>query len=495
LYFDDGSEPIEATGEQWHEVLRAKKWVVSGYGTVFDQSNGQGIIPGILTTWYAERKALQKEKVNWGNKADNILKESGGEKTEAYYHAKAMEEFFDKKQMVKKLLLNSTYGALINKFDRFYDVRMGASTTGSGRQITAHMVSKIGELLNGEYIKTVKAPLLEMIREVDEIDSGEFFSGDVRKAKRLAAKRAARDEDGEDGEDGGQWIYINAADSIVYGDTDSCYFKTYGTNKDEAIAIADEIGDQVNNSFPQFMRDAFGCTEGYDQLIKAGREVVADRGIFQAKKKYVLRVANLDGKDIAPDDKKALKVMGGEIKKSDTPKVIQKFLKDVTLKILDGADYPTIETFVNDSRRKLKVSDELLLLGVSKSVNKLEMYQEDYNKFEAAGIKKVRLPGHVRAAINYNTHLEKVNDKINKPIKSGDKIKVFYVKANDFGYGSIAVPGDIENLPSWFLKDLEVDMKKTEGKLIDLKLESIFDPIGWEVPTLQSAKNNKLLDW
>jgi hypothetical protein len=167
----------------------------------------------------------------------------------------------------------------------------------------------------------------------------------------------------------------------------------------------------------------------------------------------------------------------------------------VTLKILDGADYPTIETFVNDSRRKLKVSDELLLLGVSKSVNKLEMYQEDYNKFEAAGIKKVRLPGHVRAAINYNTHLEKVNDKINKPIKSGDKIKVFYVKANDFGYGSIAVPGDIENLPSWFLKDLEVDMKKTEGKLIDLKLESIFDPIGWEVPTLQSAKNNKLLDW
>lgn len=527
LYFDDGSPEVTATGAEWYEFLRMKKWVVSGYGTVFDQSSGQGIIPGILTTWYAERKVLQKEKVKWGNKADEIAKAEG--KSEAYYKAKAMEEFYDKKQMVKKLLLNSTYGALINKFDRFYDVRMGASTTGSGRQITAHMVSKIGELLNGTYYQTTKISGDDEAEEDDEEtkeikanDGEDYFSLDPKDAKRQYQKdvRAAKkagfatveeyrkakakgihvDASGStvkfsgSGGQYGMWIYRNEADAIIYGDTDSCYFKTYGTNKEEAIAIADEIGDQVNASFPAFMRDTFGCTEGYDHLIMAGREVVADRGIFQAKKKYILRVVNLDGKDIAPDDKKALKVMGGEIKKSDTPKVIQEFLKKVTLKILDGLSEFEIGAFVNDARRKLKVSDQVLAIGVSKSVNKLEMYQADYVAFEDAGIKKVRLPGHVRAAINFNMHLDKVQDKTNKPIKSGDKIKVFYLKSNDYGYDSFALPGDIEEVPKWF-REFDVDMARTEGKLIDLKLESIFKPIGWEVPTIQLAKNKTLIEW
>ncbi len=463
LYFDDGGEPIDATGAQWNELLKVKKWVVSAYGTVFDQSSGQGIIPGILTTWYAERKILQKEKVIWGNKADEIFSKEG--KSYAYYEAKGMEEFYDKKQMVKKLLLNSSYGALINAYCRFFDTRMGASTTNTGRQITSHMISKISEILTGEYVKTVKT------------------AGDI-----------IVNED-ENEEDSNMWLYTNESDAIIYGDTDSCYFKTYSKNKEEAIIIADEVGEQVNTSFPDFMKEAFGCTEGYDQLIKAGREVVADRGIFQAKKKYILRVVNLDGKDVPAGDKKSLKVMGGEIKKSDTPKVIQKFLKDVTMKILDGESYTELETFVNTSRKKLKTSTDILSIGISKSVNKLELYTDEYNKFEVSGIKKVRLPGHVRASINFNNHLVKANDQVIQPIRSGDKIKIFYLRANDFGYTSIAVPGDTDNLPKWFIDDLSVDMKQTEQKLIDLKLGSIFDPIGWKVPTLNGAIVNKLVSF
>ena len=452
LYFEDGSH-AEYSGAEWYEILKAKKWAISAFGTVFDQGNGQGVIPGLLTSWYAERKTLQKLKVDWGNKADEF--KPG---TKEYEHAKYMEAYYDKKQMVKKLLLNSLYGAVINEHDRFFDPRMGASTTATGRKITGHMISKISELLTGEYTETVKT--------------------------------VTYNSDGEP-----ENVYSNNSIAPIYGDTDSCYFKTFATNKEEAIQIADTVGEQVNESFVPFMQDKFLCQPEYDVLIKAGREVVADRGIFQAKKKYILRVVNLDGKDVKPGSSKSLKVMGGEIKKSDTPKVIQKFLKEVTLKILDGATYGDMEVYVNEERKKFKSSTDLLSIGIPKGVNKLEAYYDDFVKFEKAGIKKARLPGHVRASINFNEHLKEVKELSIQPIQSGNKVKIFYLKPNDYQYASIAVPVDLEEIPNWFNSDFTVDIKKTEEKLIDLKLESIFGPLGWAVPTPNRAIANKLLQW
>jgi len=452
LYFEDGTY-AEHTGAEWYEILKAKKWAISAFGTVFDQGNGQGVIPGLLTSWYAERKSLQKLKLDWDNKADKC--EPGSEE---YKKCKYMVEYYDKKQMVKKLLLNSLYGAVINEYDRFFDPRMGASTTATGRKITGHMISKISELLTGEYAQVVKTVTI--------------------------------DKDGEP-----ENVYTCDSKAAIYSDTDSCYFNTFADNKEEAILVADTVGDQVNDSFIPFMQEKFLCQPTYDVLIKAGREVVADRGIFQAKKKYILRVVNLDGKDVKPGSAKALKVMGGEIKKSDTPKVIQQFLKETTLKILDGATYSEIETFVNNERKKFKTTTDLMSIGIPKGCNKLEMYYDEFVRYEKPGIKKVRLPGHVRSAINFNEHLKEVGDKVIQPIKSGNKIKVFYLKPNDMQYTSIAVPVDLEALPSWFKEDFAIDIKKTEEKLIDLKLESIFGPMGWAVPTPQSARNNKLLDW
>lgn len=459
LYFEDG-EYAQLTGKEWRKVLADNKWAVSAFGTVFDQGNGMGVIPGLLATWYSERKKLQAAKVEWGNKADT-LKAGSPE----YIHAKKMEEYYDKKQMVKKLNLNSLYGALINQYDRFYDFRLGASTTATGRQITGHMTSKIAELLTGEYTPVIKITDYEAM-EKDEAEDTYGYN-----------------------------VYECANDSVIYGDTDSNYFKTGAKNKEEAIAIADEIGVKVNESFIPFMREKFLCQPEYDVLIKAGREVVADRGIFQAKKKYILRVVNLDGKDVKPGSSKYLKVMGGEIKKSDTPKVIQAFLKEVTLKILDGVSYSDIEEYVNNERRAFKTATDMLSIGIPKAVNKLEMYYAQYLELEKPGVKRVRLPGHVRASINFNEHLLEIKDRMNQPIKSGNKVKIFYLKPNDQRFTSIAVPSDADSLPTWFKDDFIIDIAKTEEKLIDLKLESIFVPIGWLVPTFNRARANKLLVW
>jgi DNA polymerase elongation subunit (family B) len=457
LKLENDNDLVEKTGAEWYEILKSKSWAISGYGTVLDQSSGPGIVAAILGKWYAERKSLQKLKKEWGNKATSAKKEFGIDSVE-YKEAKTQEEFYDLKQGIKKVLLNSTYGALINEYDRFYDPRLGASTTGTGRQITTHMIQTTSMLITGK--------------------------------PQLLRKEFVRNNDGF-----AHKYYIDD-DSIITGDTDSCYFKTGASNKEEAIAIADAIGDGINESFPGFMEEAFCCTSGFKDLIAAGREIVADRSMFFAKKKYVARVVNLDGKDLDPNDKKALKIMGLEIKKSDTPKIIQKFLKEVVNMILDGKTYKELETYINEYRKNMFVAESNIVdLGISKSVNKLDQYTLEYTRLEKTGKGKARLPGHVRASINFNETLKEVGDNTINPIMSGSKIRVFYLAQNDHKFTSISIPSDLETLPSWFTERFTIDVKLTSSKLVDDKISILFAPLNWEVPTVQSALVNSLLEF
>lgn len=108
-------------------------WMLSANGTIFTYEK-EGIIPGLLKRWYAERKELQK-KLKAAIKAGNAIE----------------EEYWHKRQLVKKINLNSLYGALLNQGCRFFDQRLGQSTTLSGRQIVRHMSAKTNEIITGEY--------------------------------------------------------------------------------------------------------------------------------------------------------------------------------------------------------------------------------------------------------------------------------------------------------------------------------------------------------
>ena len=275
-----------------------------------------------------------------------------------------------------------------------------------------------------------------------------------------------------------------ANDILVHN---SCYFKTGANNKQDAIVVADEVTSVLNSTFQGFMQSAFNCQPGYDNLIKAGREVVAERALFQAKKKYVLKVVDLEGKSV---DK--LKSQGSEIKKSDTPKVIQAFLKDLMGMILGGKQYPDIEKFVNDSRKNLLGKDgDVFSMGVAKQANNVDAKYAEWQRVEKPGKGKVNLPGHIRAAINYNEEVQQHEDGA-KLIKAGDKVKVFYLKPNSRGFKSIAFPAELESFPSWFENEFSVDKKLTEEKMFDLKLSGVFSACGWEVPTPQLTLTNKI---
>ena len=129
--YENGRSDEMSAAEVWKLIFDSHKpWMLSANGTIFTYEK-EGVVPGLLTRWYSDRKDMQKK-----------LKEATTD---------ADREYWDKRQLVRKILLNSAYGALLNEHCRFYDKRIGQSVTLSGRQIVKHMMSNINESITGEY--------------------------------------------------------------------------------------------------------------------------------------------------------------------------------------------------------------------------------------------------------------------------------------------------------------------------------------------------------
>ncbi|MCB1711360.1 MAG: hypothetical protein KDH96_02410 [Candidatus Riesia sp.] len=121
---------VSKTGKEWREFFKNNNMCVSGYGTVFSMDT-YGIFPSILSDWFAERV-----------KYKGLMKQA---------QTKEEYQYYDRLQYIFKIKLNSFYGALLNGYFRFFDRRMGASVTASGRQILIHQASEINRLVTGEY--------------------------------------------------------------------------------------------------------------------------------------------------------------------------------------------------------------------------------------------------------------------------------------------------------------------------------------------------------
>ncbi len=424
---EDGTK-LSAPASQFREVFEKKKWACSGYGTIFNQ-NQDGIIPTILADWYARRKEYKKLMAE--------AKDAGDD-------AKAM--YYDKLQYVFKIKLNSFYGALTNKYFRFYDLRMGESTTGVGRKVLLHQCAQVCKELNGTY-------------QMPDNETFEYRSvGGIQKLK---------------------WHYGYTKDwAVVYGDTDSSYFVTYAKSSDAATEIGDGVANLVNDSFQEFMRREFLCTPGFDSIMQCEREVVSDRGIFVDKKRYILHLVDLDGWKC---DK--VKVMGLDTKKTTLPAHVSKELNNFVGRLLKKEDWKDISIDIVEYKEALMSHPDLMTIGLPKGVKGVEDYTKQY---ELLG-NDVRLPGHVAASILYNICLKEYKDKESTPIFSGMKIKVFYLKTKIGRFKSIAIPVDIEQVPEWFIRDFtdKIDLDAHLLRLVDKPLGNIIKAIDKEVPSRQ----------
>jgi DNA polymerase elongation subunit (family B) len=275
--------------------------------------------------------------------------------------------------------------------------------------------------------------------------------------------------------------YDYYGDSIVYGDTDSCYFSAHPIlkdqlNKDIAVELYDHIADQANDTFPSFCERAFHVPRRLC-VIKAGRELVADRSIFIKKKRYAVNIYDKEGKRLDVNGKLGkIKAMGLDLKRSDTPKYIQAFLSEVLDMVLAGKTREDVIEHIKQFKTELCKQDSWTK-GSPKSVNNLTMYGE-LEKNSKTG--KANMPGHVRAALNWN-FLRRVNsDNYSMKIVDGMKIIVCKLKQNPIGFTSIAYPTDELRLPSWFT-ELPFDDSAMETTLVDKKIENLLGVLNWEL--------------
>ena len=430
---------IDWEGNDKHDTISAAQvydlifesnqpWMLSANGTIFTYEK-EGVIPGLLKRWYKERKEMQA-KMRDAIKAGNGIE----------------EEYWAKRQLVKKILLNSLYGAILNPGCRFFDNRIGQSTTLTGRQIVKHMSAKVNEIITGEYNHTGKA--------------------------------------------------------IVYGDTDSSYFSAYNTlkeeidkgnipwDKDSVMALYDQICDEANTTFPKFMSETFHCPKSRSDVIAAAREIVASKGLFITKKRYAVLYYDIEGKRVDTEGKPGkIKAMGLDLKRSDTPVVIQDFLSNVLEMVLAGKEQQEVLDYITEFRTEFKTRPGWEK-GSPKRANKITEYG---NKEKKQG--KANMPGHVRASINWNTLKRMEDDKYSMTITDGAKVIVCKVKDNPMGFTSVAYPVDELRLPEWF-KKLPFNDAEMENSVIDEKLGNLIGVLEWDISSTRSDNNfNKLFDF
>ena len=375
-------------------------------GALF-RTDKKGFLPEMMQTMYDDRVKYKRAMLDAKQEY---------EKTKNPKLLKMISKF-DNIQMARKISLNSAYGAIGNNWFRYYNLPMAEAITTSGQLSIRWIEHKINEYMN-----------------------------DLLKTKD--------------------------ADYVIASDTDSVYIRF-----DELIekfkpkspvdfldTIAKEKIEPFINSAYQELAD---YTHAYDQKMQMKREVIADKGIWTAKKRYILNAHDVEG--VRYQEPK-LKIMGIEAVKSSTPAPCREKIKQALRIIMDG-DEKELNTFIQDFRKEfLTLPPEDV--AYPRSVNGLEKWTESHNLFKKGA------PIHVKGAILYN-HLVKKNKLSHKYpfIQEGDKIKFLHMQLpNIFQSSSISF---ITTLPKeiQFAVDYETQFEKS---FIE-PLHYITEKIKWNV--------------
>jgi DNA polymerase elongation subunit (family B) len=418
--WEDGRSDVLSGAEIYQLVFDSyMPWMLSANGTIFT-TEFEGVIPGILKRWYAERKELQK-KLKKAKDAGNAVE----------------IEYWDKRQLVKKILLNSLYCAILNPGCRFFDKRIGQSTTLTGRTIVKHMSAEVNNVITGTYDHVGK--------------------------------------------------------SMIYGDTDSCYFSAWPILKDDVnsgklewskekcITLMDQVCEQANTTFPDFMMKAFHCPKSRSDVIAAGREIIAQSGLFITKKRYAALVIDNEGFRTDIDGKAGkVKAMGLDLRRSDTPVFMQEFLSELLLMVLTDKPQSDVLERITEFRQQFHERPGYEK-GSPKRANKVGHYRRLEEKQG-----KANMPGHVRASINWNTLKRMNGDKYSQEIVDGMKVIVCKLKQNPLGYTSVAYPTDEMRIPQWF-KELPFDDAAMAETIIDNKLDNLIGVLNYP---LQDTKRH-----
>ena len=388
---------------------------VASTGQLFS-TKSKGVFPQIVDSLYNERTIVKKKALEAKQLLENTAKD------QVFERAQIEKDIarFDNEQMAVKILMNSLYGALSNKWFRYYDIRMAEAITISGQLTIRWAENTINEYLN-RILKT------------------------------------------------------NKVDYVIAIDTDSLYVRMgelvkqvmpNETDQDKICKFIDKVSEQkIEPLLEKTYKNLKEYVHAYDQRMHMKREIIASKVIFTGKKRYIANVLNNEGVQYA---KPKIKITGIESVRSSTPQVCRKLIEK-TLSLIMNKDEFAVQKFIETARgefQKLNPEDVAFPRGVS---NIWKQQKEG-----------VGVPIHVRASRRYNQLIKELNiNNKYEEIKNGDKVKFTYLKMpNPAKQNVIAFP---IVLPSEFDLNRFIDYDMQFDKSYVEPIKNILDAIGWSV--------------
>ena len=393
---------------------------MSAIGCLFDRDR-QGFLPALMERVYHGRSAYKNRMLE------------AKKKYEIEHTVELEKEVarLNNLQMAKKIQLNSAYGALGNVYMRWFDPRLAESITQSGQLAIRWTELKINEYMN----KTLKT---------------------------------------------------SGVDYVIACDTDSMYItfdklvgKVFGDKQDtaEVIDFLEKVAiTKIEPFLAGIHKELSQLVHAYAEKLHMKREVIADKGIWTAKKRYILNVHNNEGVKYSQPK---LKMQGIEAIKTSTPSACRDIIKKAISMIMSGTEQQVID-FIDEQRQVFKTLS-FEDVGFPRTLNGLEKYSDH------AKLYKQKTPIHVKGALIYNNMLKKLS-LTNKyqAINEGEKIKYCYLLMPNRTMDTVISSAGA--LPKQFDLDRSIDYDTQFDKGFVEPLKAILDAIGWRVEKQSSLE-------
>ena len=383
----------------------------------------QGFLPEMMQKIYDERTIYKKKMLI----AKSEYEKTGDKELQADISA------FNNIQMARKIQLNSAYGAIGNQYFRYYSLANAEAITLSGQLSIRWIENKMNSYIN-KILKT---------KEVDYVIASDTDS-----------------------------IYLNLGPLV------ETIFEGREKSDTSILRFLEKVCDVEFEKYIQNSYEALATTvNAYDQKMFMKRENIANKGIWTAKKRYILNVWNSEGVQYAEPK---LKMMGIEAVKSSTPAACRTAIKDALKVIMNGTE-SDVQEFVGNFRKKFETMPPEDIAfprgcnGVGKFSNPATIYSKG-------------TPIHVRGALLYNFHAKKNKVTHKYPlIQEGEKVKFLYLRRpNKINENVISF---FQTLPKEFGLDKYIDFDIQFQKSFLDPLQVIMDTINWKAEKIATLED------